>query len=328
MYASAVVRRLARLLLVGALTVGITTSSLAALRGERNKLHPLLGEILDPLHKKGIDVVGGDTSEVPLGRRPRVAELAGMPTLDANVDWDSVPWMKDFRSGTAGFVAAAKTDTRAPGPLPKDEFLARWQQVAQDRRIFLSFTSKDLQLAHATEGVLREHGYVTFMFLRSGDEGPRYDATLVGKLFTEAEHHFVIDTRNARRSPGVFMEASFAKHMGGGGNGGGRPEPGPPARPSSPGGKEWAGPAMEKFVKGVQGRWVVTENPDHPGKLFVHRKSEGGFLVDPMYLMKVGPDGSWTVYEPNPTGGGLSYGRRLGRMKEPPSVEIGPCGCR
>jgi hypothetical protein len=290
------------------------------------------------LDSQGIDVVGGDTANVRLGNRPRVAKLVGMPTSKVRTEWNSAPWMKDFLSGATGFVGAIRTDGEGRTAKSTENFLAEWRAAIPEKRVFLSFTSADVEFAHATASALRARGYVTFVFLGPGDLGPKYDPEFVGKMFADAHHWLVLDTPNARRSRGVWLEASVAKGMGGSppspdppsrGSGGKGPRDEPPGRSSGgePSGETFSKMDEAAFMRDVKSG-VVTRNPSTPGKLFVHRELRGGALVDATYLMKVEADGSWSVYRPQPTGAGLSYGEHLGRVKRPPKVNIGLCSCR
>jgi hypothetical protein len=71
----------------------------------------------------------------------------------------------------------------------------------------------------------------------------------------------------------------------------------------------------------------VTQNPDVPGKIFIHREQSGGILEDLLFNVKVESDGSWTVYDPSGAGGVRSFGRRLGSIERPPRVVVGQCTC-
>jgi len=85
---------------------------------------------------------------------------------------------------------------------------------------------------------------------------------------------------------------------------------------------------IQQFLRGVDGGWIVTENPGDRGKLFVHRSKSGNTLVDLIYLVKVEKDGTWTVYIPTRAAAGSGFGRRVGTVAAPRSVSIGLCGCR
>ncbi len=324
------------------LSLCLGTTALAELLGDRGQLDPLLKVLVKPLGKHGIDVVAGDTSEVkmPKSSRPRVARLSGMPTVDRGPEWRKATWMKEFEKGAAGFVAGVKSSdepgARSKASRSRDGFLAKWNEASPDRRVFVSFTSKDAAHAHATARALEDAGYVTFVFLRQGDQGPAFEPTFVGKMFAEAGHHMVIDTQNARKSEGVWFEASLAQAIRpSGGDDPGSPRgggfkngrgPGDPGSPRTGGGIDTS-PEMAEFNRGLKG-WIVTENPSTPGKLFVHRSASGGTLDDLAYLIKVEKDGSWTVHRAGRGGSGATFGERIGKTEAPKSVRVGQCDCR
>jgi hypothetical protein len=311
------------LVLVVLLALTADSATFARLLGDAGKLDPVLAELVAPMQARGIDVVAGDTSVVRLSKRPRIARLSGMPT-NQPADITHVPWMDEFLRGKTGFVAGVKSADRGHAATTKDKFLAEWQKATVDRRVFLSFTSADVKAAHKAAQALRERGYVTFVFLNPGETTPRYDAVFVGSMFSQAGHHIVLDTGNARKSHGVLFEARLAR--------GGTDGPGTgnsrPTKPKGPPGDRKGAFDEEAFVRGVSNGWVVTENPAIPDKLFVHRAISGGMLVDLLYNIKVESDGSWTVYKPGQTYGSRSFGSRLGSVRRPTGVSIGSCNCQ
>lgn len=350
--ATATLRAVSRWILGAALTLCAGTAS-GALVGDAHRVDPILATLVDALHPKGIDVVGGDTSEVPLDRRPRVALLSGVPNRRSAAGAVEAPWMREFRTGAMGFVAALGPSAGA-APVTVDDFLNRWNAVSRDKRVFLSFTRADAHLADAAAEALRSQGYVTFTFLKANDSAPAYDPTTVGALFADAGHHFVIDTPNARKSEGVWLEsktlASIRRE----------PPPEPPLEPTTPGpprpppepgtppkGSGQGGevddlvrmltghigrphPSIEDLKKGIrEGHWVVTKNPQYPDKIFIHESQNAmGGLRSPLYVVKVEPSGLWSVFEPKPGPSGIEFGRRVGMTSAPASAKVGSCGCR
>jgi hypothetical protein len=174
------------------------------------RIHPILQRLAAPLDEEGIDVIGGDTGQVPLGERPRVALLSNMriniELLAA--DYENLVWMRECLSGTIGITAAVSNSTKQHAP-NESEFMTAWQQAHQDKRIFLSFTSFDLPHAAKVKGVLEANEYVIFTFLNKQGDSPKYDAVVAGKLFREAGNYIVFDTPNARISKGVWLETSL-----------------------------------------------------------------------------------------------------------------------
>ena len=309
--------------------------------GDRSQLDPVLAELVKPLHNKGIDVVACNTSDVKQSSRPRIALLSGLID-DPGEIIKNKDWMKKFETGKTGIVAAVQTDKSGYTAENETSFLAEWENAEAEKRIFLSFTAADAKAAHAAAQALHEKGYVTFVFLNSGGHKPQYDAGFTGRMFSEATHHIVLDTRNARKSEGVLFEVSVLAstrtdesdtpptNPDGSGPTGRNGSPKKPTDGPTGGANEEDSNDFDKkaFVNGIKKGWVVTENPEIPGKLFIHRKQSRGTLIDMLYTVKKESDGSWTVYEPSGSGGANSFGTRLGSIKRAPSVNIGSCTCR
>lgn len=337
------------------LSLALSVPALGDLLGNPAYMDPLLARLVPTLHRLKIDVVAGDTSVIDLTARPRVALLNGMPQTPPE-GYARKPWMDEFASGKAGFVAGARGASPGQTAKTQRQFLDAWNKAAPENRVFLSFTAADVGEARKVARALRDEGYVTFVFLQSGQAKPQYDAHLVGVMFAQAGHHLVLDTASARRSHGVWFEAILANDFrrpdgppgpepGGVGS---RPKP-PPGKPGPGGAGASAGsqrpPAPvadgqpsppspdelpvrqappggfdeQAFRHGVSNQWVVTRNPSTPGKLFIHRESSGGALRGLLYYVKVESDGSWTVQKPN--------GSTAGSLKNPPHVSIGLCTC-
>ena len=342
-------RQIRHAFLLATLTFVICGSAIAALVGRPEALDPLLRQVQDPLDQWGIDVVGGNTADFPLpdGYRPRIARLTGMPTQTWNQDWTTKPWMDEFRLGAAGFLSAiAPTQDRNPAvarPHTADQFMSEWIAAPLERRVFLSFTSQDAYFAQQTERILAGKGYVTFIFLRVGDSSPPFHAGFVGRMFAEAGSHYVVDSPHARRSPGVWLEANLAQRLFDVPASPRPPmavtmRPKPENEPSlersqisrTPAAPPEVAPSeeMQRFLRGVRGDWIVTENPGERGKLFVHRTQTGNALVGLIYVVEVQGDGSWKVHRPRQKRSGTDYGEFIGHTKAPNSVSVGACGCR
>jgi len=280
-------------LVVALLALNIGGAS-GKLLGDKSHIDPVLKELVKPLHEKGIDVFAGDASGNWPTTRPRIALLTGMSTAQPT-DFDDLEWMASFKSGATGCVLGAKTSEPTGAAQTESEFVTKWQNADPGKRVFLSFTSEDVEWAEKAAQVFQAKGYVTFVCLKSGESAPPYDPKFVGDMFSQASHHLVLDTENARKNPGVWLEAEQAD-------------------------KFMNGLNEEAFTKGVRGGWVVTKNPSIPKRLFIHRYSSGGMLNDLMYRVKVEVDGSWTVFNSN--------GSRAGSIGNPPRVSIGSCNCQ
>ncbi len=83
---------------------------------------------------------------------------------------------------------------------------------------------------------------------------------------------------------------------------------------------------VQALRRGIANGWVVTRNPS--GKIFVHASSSGGYLRDLKYLVEESADGrTWTVHLPEPGNRETRYGRTVGVIEKPESVEVGSCSC-
>lgn len=351
--------------LVGIVAIAISNLAGAKILGNAYELDPVLRKWAESLNAEGIDVVAGDTASIPL-EGPRIALLAGMPILAAN-DGRELDWMKYFKEGETGVIAAlggTMPDTRQRKEISENEFRTKWQQALPGQRVFISFTSENADIAAKVKKALEDQGYMAFIFRNSKTEPLRYDAAEVRTFFDQADHHVVLDTARARESPGVSLEASVLAGLigvlstnqssrpspgldsniqprGPPGNGPGVPgNGGNPAGPSGPSPNPFTSPTrggiedsaesneLQAFLQGVKGSWIVTENPDNKGKLFVHRYgSVTGKLIGLLYYVKVEADGTWTVYDPVESQNG-SLGRRLWSMERPPGINIDTCSCR
>ena len=92
-------------------------------------------------------------------------------------------------------------------PHAESEFKRLWLNAPQDKRIFLSFTGKDLRFAMSVANALQQIGYITFMYKNGEHDMPAVNAVETGNFFQQAGQRLVIDTDAARQSPAVNAEA-------------------------------------------------------------------------------------------------------------------------
>jgi hypothetical protein len=300
----------------------------------RGPVDPLLQSLIEPLHEQKIDVVAGETKDLPPTLRPRVALLSGMSVPPA--DYGHAPWIDDFVSGARGFVLGAQAQGTPAMTINEQQFLSIWNTTPREKRVFLSFNSADADAAHKTAKALNDAGYHTFVFLNEKSGTPKYSGAFTGRIFADAGHYIVLDTANARASRGVWLERAALTLLVRSATGGGPSPDGPtgtghpgPDNPQAPGGAPANTSSFDQaaFRDGVLHTWVVTENPNTPGKLFIHRELIGNSLVDLLYYVKVQPDGSWVVYDPNGPGHWDSAASRLGSLTRPKGAHVGRCTC-
>lgn len=180
---------------------------------------PMLARFEVALDAQGIDIVPGlaRALDFKTEHRPRLAKLGGFPVpQDPQPPPNPDDWMAQFTRGAFDYITAYRPaeSTAAPAaePSSSDEFLAEWSKAPEAERVFIAFTRNDAAAAQKVAQALRSQGFVVFTYLRSKDATPWARPEVVGRLFREAGHHFVIDTLNARRSGGVVFEAlAFAR---------------------------------------------------------------------------------------------------------------------
>lgn len=284
--------------------------------GPATRLDPFFGGLIPHL-PADIDVVAGEASEHAFPEsgpsRPRVAFLQGMP-VNPNLGIQA-DWMESFHAGMTGLVGAVKPEGRKMDPARKgpssEAFFQAWKDAPPAKRIFLSFTSADVEHAENVAKALEKAGYVTFVFLKRGDASPPYDPDFVGQKFAEAGLHLVLDSPAARRSIGVALEARQAKDI---------------EKYRMEAGSLEMGD-FRRQVDLAKEDWTLTENPGRPGRLYFHRTLRDGKLDDLAYLVAVGKDGSWSVHRAASSPDGYALGDRIGRLDRPPAVPIGLCPC-
>ena len=199
---------------LAALWIVANEVSRAELLGDKDAIlnDQILGPLVEPLEKEGIDIVGGNTAKVPLGARPRIALLYQMKTnTEVQLpDTENQAWITEFLAGTTGIIGAVQYSINNKS-LDDQGFLNIWQQAPQDKRVFLSFTRLDIREAEKVKTILEAHGNVVFTFLNTINEAPKYPALLVGELFGQAGTYIVLDTNNARKSKGIWLEMRAIK---------------------------------------------------------------------------------------------------------------------
>lgn len=172
--------------------------------------HPILAQITDVLDAVGIDIVSGNTRDIPISTRPRIANLSGFP-IDS--DLESIgDWMIGFKRGALGsmmIVAPSAGSTPHGGSASPDveAFARAWDAASSGRRIFIAFARADAERAEAVRLELAKRGYVVFTYIHSPSSQATFEADFVGRVFSTAGHHLIIDSAAARKSAGVLFEA-------------------------------------------------------------------------------------------------------------------------
>lgn len=180
------------------------------------------------LHRAGIDVVLGSLNEQKQSVRPRLGLLKGYkPNTQDWGEIDSIGWSYGFSKGVAGIMVAAKPEAhprylseknrKCLSELQDNEgcrFVQNWLTAERQSRVFLAFTKVDFDHALTVKKTLESQGYVVFIFLQGRSERAWAAPALVGEVFAQAAHRFVLDTQAARSSVGVAFEAeSCERHL-------------------------------------------------------------------------------------------------------------------
>lgn len=180
------------------------------------KQHQILGLLIEILDRYKIDVlanwkgVGPEkitrTTIAPLnGDYPISNELKEKST--GSLESLSSTLEQEIRSGALGGVVANENLSLSKN-IP---FLKRWGNE-KGKRIFISFTRKDLKEAAILRRVLRKHGYIAFTYLNSIGN-VQYSPRKVGELLQTADHVLIIDTKAARKSKGIYIESKILKEL-------------------------------------------------------------------------------------------------------------------
>jgi hypothetical protein len=221
------------------LLIIIISVVVAILLGSFSALELALSRVLDPdtvspersilslvanyLDGYKIDTVYGKSTDYPLpAGGVRVAPLAGFKPNSEKRDWGSYPkesWVAVFQKSAFGFIAAVpnKTPTLSEAKekcgqdiekLGADvcDFVQKWLSSPPEQRIFVAFTKDDFDHAAQVGKSFEEAGFAVFLFLKAKDEKPWADPAMVGEVFAQARFRMVIDSANARGSPGVALE--------------------------------------------------------------------------------------------------------------------------
>ena len=143
---------------------------------------------------------------------PVLRLLADMPAPSAeelrNESDFSILFRETLALDAAGFTMAlcANGDVTRSSVRDRAEYRARWRTAPRKKRVFLSFTRRDLAHARRVQNVLEQKGLVVFTYLANEDNKVWTNSVDVGHYFDSAGHHLVVDTPNARASVATRFE--------------------------------------------------------------------------------------------------------------------------
>ncbi|HET8773247.1 MAG TPA: hypothetical protein VFP80_05630, partial [Thermoanaerobaculia bacterium] len=140
-------------------------------------------------------------------KTPTLAPLRGFPARGASGhQWKSFDDF--FRAGAFEDAALIAVRGKArPKAKLAQEFPRLWRRAPPANRVFIAFSRRDAAAANAVRRALEGKGYVCFTYIHGQTREPWANAVEVGRYFREAGNHLVIDSRAARASQGVRLEA-------------------------------------------------------------------------------------------------------------------------
>lgn len=163
----------------------------------------LLQELAPHLDPYEIDVLQNWRSKSIINsNRAILAPLANWEDRHkADIDFTQI-WIAEFRKGFTGGMAAIKESVE------RKDFWDRWKATSEENRIFISFTESDRDKAYTIRDVLQQKGYTVFIYLNEAGE-MKQTAEETGAFMSSAGQHYIIDSKNARTSGGVAIEAQI-----------------------------------------------------------------------------------------------------------------------
>jgi hypothetical protein len=175
----------------------------------------ILDSLAEELDKFAIDVRRGSPLTVSFDAvRPQLAQLSSFPIPDRFHYQALSGFRRLFEAGVYTEAYLVAVDTGQPREAETaSEFRATWEATPEEKRVFVSFSGKDIQYAEQVRLALQTKGYTTFIFKSGLSLYPETNVVEVGRYFREAGHHLVIDTEAARSSFGVITEALTLRAM-------------------------------------------------------------------------------------------------------------------
>jgi hypothetical protein len=159
------------------------------------------------LDKNGIDVRADANSLIFEPEKPVVMPLEKFNSgVDAFDPIFQELFYKGYQTESALFAVDTVTGRRLAS---QAELKPRWESAKPGKRVFISFSSKDLGTARLVENILIGKGYSTYIYLREIEER-RPNVVETGRYFREADFKYVIDTKNSRESTAIAVEAYLA----------------------------------------------------------------------------------------------------------------------
>lgn len=203
-------------ILFGVLFVFICASiSFAEIVNPLSAPDTLLDRLAQELDSKGIDVRrGNSTSSSFSSSRPQLSNLKTLPSSGIPKIESLGRFGAHFEAGVFSdvhLIAVKKNARKSSAHL--QSFREEWRSAPKTDRVFVSFSGKDISYAEDLKAALEKQGYRVFLYKTETSKHPITNSVEVGKYFKEAGRHLVIDSKNARSSVAVLMEAKTLRNM-------------------------------------------------------------------------------------------------------------------
>jgi len=173
----------------------------------------LLDGLSDELDKRMIDVKRGSVdafSPIPSGSRAVILRLEHFtpdPKLARNAEFTRLFYQGVFQHAFLLAVGPVQTPTDNEIEI----FRKEWSSQEKSKRVFISFSGRDMAFAQSVAKILHDHGFSTFLYKGQVSEEIRFNSADVGNFFDQAGHRLLIDTKNARSSGAIAAEALAAR---------------------------------------------------------------------------------------------------------------------
>jgi len=167
----------------------------------------LLRSVIPDFKGTGVSVRTKWSASKVIPSRPTLAPLRGFPITDTSLG--SQKFSELFNAGAFQEAAlVAVNDGQVVDTKPRrTAFEQRWKSANKAQRVFISFSKADIETAKTVRNVLERNGYTCFMYINETGQRPWTNSVKVGQFFRNAGTHLVIDSKAARRSAGVQLEA-------------------------------------------------------------------------------------------------------------------------
>jgi hypothetical protein len=193
--------------LVRSVTALLLAAAVAFAVGARETL---LRELASALRGTGVGVRTSWSEKVKAKApvAPTLAPLRGFP-LSKEKGLKTRRFEELFKAGAFEDAALIAVSGKGrPKASVARELPRLWKRAPPSKRVFIAFARGDLRAANAIRRALEGKGYLCFTYIHGRSSNvPWANAVEVGRYFREAGVHLVIDSRAARASKGVRLEA-------------------------------------------------------------------------------------------------------------------------